>query len=193
MDPHGPPETGSLESGTEAGRGASEPDAGPAVDPETDDPDTDVPGTPRCGGQESGAPGVEAPDADVELGTDMTVVDADALAQPLTVADPLTLALTERTTLIQLCVYAMDRARSAGVVERLSEGLGGVGVVALRPDGALFDPGLHEAGGTVDTDDPALDGVIAETEVLGFADRDRVLRAPIVTVYQLTPTTPQPR
>jgi hypothetical protein len=33
------------------------------------------------------------------------------------------------------------------------------------------------------TDDLALDGVVAETEVVGFADHDTVLRAPVVTVY----------
>nr|WP_188990191.1 nucleotide exchange factor GrpE [Saccharopolyspora subtropica] len=99
--------------------------------------------------------------------------------------DPLNRALAERATAIQLCMYAMDRARSAGVVERLSEGLSGIGVSVLRPDGMRFDPAQHEAGGTVPTDDPALDGLVAETEVVGFADRDRVLRAPVVTVYQL--------
>jgi molecular chaperone GrpE len=107
--------------------------------------------------------------------------------------DPLDRALAERATLIQLCVYAMDRARSAGVVERLSEGLDGVGVAALRPDGERFDPARHEAGGTVATGDPELDGLIAETEVVGFADRDRVLRPPVVTVYQLRSEPPEPR
>jgi molecular chaperone GrpE (heat shock protein) len=104
-----------------------------------------------------------------------------------TLIDPLGRALAERTTLIELCIYAMDRARSAGVVERLSEGLRGVGVRALRPDGERFDPAQHEAGGTVATDDPALDGVVAETEVLGFADQDRILRPPVVTVHRLWP------
>ena len=92
-------------------------------------------------------------------------------------------ALAERRSLVQLCLYALDRARSAGVVERLEEGLAGVGVDAIRPDGARFDPAHHEAGGTVATADEALDGVVAETEVVGFADRGEVLRAPIVTVY----------
>lgn len=109
----------------------------------------------------------------------MTAVETGALAEPLN------LAQAERATLIELCVYAIDRARSAGVAERLSEGLGSVGVAALRPDGAVFDPTRHEAGGTVPTDDPALHGLIAETEVLGFADRHQLLRAPVVTVYQL--------
>lgn len=102
-----------------------------------------------------------------------------------TVIDPLEQAVADRTALIQLCVYAVDRARSAAVAERLAEGLTRVGVFALRPEGEHFDPALHEAGGTVPTDDPALDGVIAETELLGFADRDRVLRTPVVTIYQL--------
>jgi molecular chaperone GrpE (heat shock protein) len=69
------------------------------------------------------------------------------------------------------------------VAERIEEGLAAVGVTALRPDGQRFDPAYHEAGGTVATEDDALDGVVAETEVVGFTDRGEVLRAPIVTVY----------
>ncbi|MEQ0559477.1 nucleotide exchange factor GrpE [Amycolatopsis sp. NEAU-NG30] len=92
-------------------------------------------------------------------------------------------ALADRQALIQMCLYALDRARSGGVVERLEEGLAAIGVHALRPDGERFDPARHEAGGAVPTDDPALDGIVAETEVTGFADHDRLLRAPIVTVY----------
>ena len=101
-----------------------------------------------------------------------------------TIADELLdQALAERRALVQLCLYALDRARSAGVVERLEEGLAAIGVTALRPDGERFDPSRHEAGGTVPTGDASLDGVVAETEVVGFADRGRTLRAPIVTVY----------
>jgi molecular chaperone GrpE len=92
-------------------------------------------------------------------------------------------AMAERRSLVQLCLYALDRAKSAGVVERLEEGLAGVGVAAIRPDGARFDPAYHEAGGTVATTDDLLDGVVAETEVVGFSDRGEVLRVPIVTVY----------
>ncbi|SHE59884.1 nucleotide exchange factor GrpE [Streptoalloteichus hindustanus] len=93
-------------------------------------------------------------------------------------------ALAERRALVRLCVYAWDRARSAGVAERIEEGLAGIGVAAVRPDGERFDPAHHEAGGTTPTDDPALDGVIAETEVVGFLDRGQLLRAPVVTVYR---------
>ena len=91
--------------------------------------------------------------------------------------------LAERKSLVQLCLYALDRARSTGVAERIEEGLAAVGVTALRPDGQRFDPSYHEAGGTVATTDETLDGVVAETEVVGFADRGDVLRVPIVTVY----------
>lgn len=93
----------------------------------------------------------------------------------------------QRSTLIQLCLYALDRARSGGVVERLEEGLAGVGVTAMRPDGERFDPAVHEAGGTVSTADTELDGVVAETEVVGFSDGGKLLRAPIVTVYACKP------
>ncbi|MGI8309114.1 nucleotide exchange factor GrpE [Saccharopolyspora hattusasensis] len=140
-------------------------------------PESGTGGVP--GASDPGEGTAVAPDVDAGLGTDMTAVTSDIGI------DPLEKALAERATLIQLCMYAMDRARSTGVVERLSEGLRGIGVSALRPDGTRFDPAHHEAGGTTPTDDPELNGLIAETEVLGFADRDRVLRAPVVTVYQL--------
>ncbi|HVW44362.1 MAG TPA: nucleotide exchange factor GrpE [Amycolatopsis sp.] len=93
-------------------------------------------------------------------------------------------ALADRDALIQLCLYALDRARSGGVVERLEQGLAAIGVTAVRPDGQKFDPAVHEAGGAVFTDDPAMDGTVAETEVAGFTDRDKLLRPPVVTVYQ---------
>lgn len=101
------------------------------------------------------------------------------------VAGALDRALAERTTLIELCVYAIDRARSAGVAERVVDGLRGVGVSVLRPVGCRFDPAWHEAGGTVPTDDPELHGIVADIELVGFADRGRLLRPPVVVVvYQ---------
>jgi molecular chaperone GrpE len=104
-------------------------------------------------------------------------------AEPVADAPGADQALAERRSLVALCLYALDRARSAGVAERLEEGLAGVGVTALRPDGKRFDPAHHEAGGTVSTTDETLDGLVAETEVVGFSDRGELLRAPIVTVY----------
>ncbi|HET6710892.1 nucleotide exchange factor GrpE [Amycolatopsis sp.] len=116
-------------------------------------------------------------------GTDSGSVASDTDVHPLQQGTDLERALADRQALIQMCLYALDRARSGGVVERLEEGLAAVGVQALRPDGERFDPARHEAGGAVPTEDPALDGIVAETEVTGFADHDRLLRAPIVTVY----------
>jgi hypothetical protein len=119
------------------------------------------------------------------IAADGLVTGGDFAEPPVEAAPdgPADQALAERKSLVALCLYALDRARSAGVAERLEEGLAGVGVTALRPDGIRFDPAFHEAGGTVATADETLDGVVAETEVVGFADRGEVLRAPIVTVY----------
>jgi molecular chaperone GrpE len=137
---------------------------------------------------ENGDTGTDSPDRASD--TDVTPLQLDPVPRLLPgdeVADDET-AGEERQALLQLCLYALDRARSAGVAERLEEGLAKVGVTALRPDGCLFDPSWHEAGGTVCTDDPGLEGVIAETEVPGFADRGTLLRAPIVTVYTVRST-----
>lgn len=99
-------------------------------------------------------------------------------------ADPSSRAMADRESLIRLCLYALDRARSSGVEERLTEGLAQVGVQVLRPAGERFDPSRHEAGGTVAAPDARLDGLVAETEVPGFTDGHQVLRPPVVTVYR---------
>lgn len=116
--------------------------------------------------------------------TDPTIEVSAEMIAGIDQGETLKQALAERDSLVQLCLYALDRARSPGVVERIEEGLAGIGVAAIRPDGDLFDPAQHEAGGTVPTQDLTMDGVVAETEVVGFADRGRLLRAPIVTVYK---------
>lgn len=119
----------------------------------------------------------------------IAAADGADVQRPVAVAAPAAAEVerlrAERGTLIELCLYALDRARSGGVVERLEEGLASVGVCAARPDGLRFDPAVHEAGGTVPTDDDTLDGMVAETEVVGFSDGDKLLRPPIVTVYAL--------
>ena len=128
------------------------------------------------------------PQAGIAADGVVTGTDFEPSAEPDAPSSALEVALAERRSLVQLCLYALDRARSAGVAERIEEGLAGVGVSAVRPDGVRFDPAHHEAGGTVATADATLDGLVAETEVVGFADRGELLRAPIVTVYSRDPS-----
>ena len=90
----------------------------------------------------------------------------------------------ERRLLIDLLIYAWDRARSPGVWERLAAGLEQIGVEVLRPDGEPFDPGGHEVGGVEPTDDPARYDTVAETEAAGFRDRGRLIREPVVVIYR---------
>lgn len=96
----------------------------------------------------------------------------------------------ERRQLIDLLIYAWDRARSPGVWERLEAGLAEVGVQVLRPDGEPFDPNAHEVGGTEPTDDESKVDTVAETEVVGFADRGMVIREPVVVVYRRDGSSP---
>jgi hypothetical protein len=90
----------------------------------------------------------------------------------------------ERTALIELCLYARDRVASPAAAERVDAGLVALGITPLRPDGQRFDPARHEAAATVPTQDPALHGTVAETEVPGYADRGAVVRPPVVSVYR---------
>lgn len=90
----------------------------------------------------------------------------------------------ERRVLIDLLIYAWDRAKSPGVCERLALGLEQVGVSVLRPDAELFDPARHEVGAVEPTADESLHDRIAETELAGFSDRGRLIREPIVVVYR---------
>lgn len=93
-------------------------------------------------------------------------------------------AESERTSLIQAVIYVRDRVTSKALADRLGTALHDVGVEVIDPVGARFDPAHHEAGGSQPSDDPALVGSIAAVEVPGYADRGRLLRAPVVTVYQ---------
>ena len=95
-------------------------------------------------------------------------------------------AAGDRRLLIDLVIYAFDRARTPAVQQRLTAGLAEIGVQVIRPDGGLFDPGAQEAGGVLPTSDPALHNVIAETESAGFRDGERIVREPVVVVYRLT-------
>jgi len=120
----------------------------------------------------------------------MNVEDLDTLAPAagptVRAADPTPEPTDDggRRVLLDLLIYAWDRAKSPGVWERLTAGLEPLGITVLRPDGDRFDPTIHEAGGVEPTDDDALVGTIAETELVGFADRGRLVREPVVVVYR---------
>ncbi len=166
-------------------RGRSGPDLpGPADDLE--------PGSSAEGGRpEAPAPSTADADPSTAVGPldapgPSTAAGPSDARNPSTAAGPLNgpeLA-AERRALIDLVIYAYDRAPGAGVRSRLAEGLAAVGVAAIRPDGERFDPGRHEAGGVEPTDDTARHGTVAETELVGFEDRSRVIRVPIVIVYR---------
>jgi molecular chaperone GrpE len=117
-----------------------------------------------------------------DTATDLAIVGENA-DDGTTVGDEQ--AARERRALIDLIVYAWDRAKSPGVWERLATGLAAVGVEVLRPDGQPFDATRYEAGGVEPTTDPALHDTVAETELAGFVDRGAVIREPVVVVYRL--------
>jgi molecular chaperone GrpE len=128
--------------------------------------------------------GTPGPGGASEPGVTAETAPSTAAVDPYGVLEA---ALAERRSLVEACLYALDRARSTAVAARLEQTLAGVGVAAVRPDGEAFDPSVHEAGGTVPTDDDNVVGLVAETEVVGFTDRGRPLRAPVVLVYRRGP------
>nr|WP_277605421.1 nucleotide exchange factor GrpE [Glycomyces sp. L485] len=77
-----------------------------------------------------------------------------------------------------------DRATSPALAAQLDQTFGRVGVAAVDATGQRFDPAVHEAGSTVAAPGPAEDGIIAGTESVGYTDRGRLLRHPVVTVYR---------
>ena len=90
----------------------------------------------------------------------------------------------ERAALIELCLYARDRVASPAAAERVDAGLDGLGVTPLWPAVQPSDPWRREAAASVPTEDPALHGTVAETEVPGYADRGVPVRPPVVSVYR---------
>ena len=91
----------------------------------------------------------------------------------------------DRAALVRACIYVRDRVTSRALADRLAAALRDAGVNVVEPVGERFDPARHEAGGATPTKDPTQTGTIAAVEVPGYVDRSgRVLRAPVVTVYQ---------
>jgi hypothetical protein len=94
----------------------------------------------------------------------------------------------DRAALVRACIYVRDRVTSRALADRLAAALRDAGVTVVEPVGDRFDPARHEAGGATPVSDPSLTGTIAAVEVPGYIDRTgRVLRAPVVTVYQAGP------
>ncbi|MFB9662701.1 nucleotide exchange factor GrpE [Glycomyces mayteni] len=90
----------------------------------------------------------------------------------------------DRTVLVEACVWMRDRATSPALAQHLDGAFVKVGVAQVDATGQRFDPAVHEAGSTVAARGPADEGIIARTEQIGYTDRGRILRHPIVTVYR---------
>ncbi|MEU5871299.1 nucleotide exchange factor GrpE [Glycomyces sp. NPDC047369] len=90
----------------------------------------------------------------------------------------------DRTVLVETCVWMRDRATSPALAQHLDGAFAKVGVAQVDATGQRFDPAVHEAGSTVAARGPADEGIIARTEQIGYTDRGRILRHPIVTVYR---------
>lgn len=90
----------------------------------------------------------------------------------------------ERDKMIDLLLYARDRVSSPAVASRMDDNLAQLGIHVILPQvGDRFDPQQHEASATVFTEDADQHGAIAEIELAGYVDGDRMVRHPIVTVY----------
>ena len=60
--------------------------------------------------------------------------------------------------------------------------LGSLGVSEIKTEGEAFDPSLHDAFGTEEVDDDALDGKIITEHLKGYRTQEKVLRPAQVTV-----------
>ena len=60
--------------------------------------------------------------------------------------------------------------------------LGSLGVSEIKTEGETFDPSLHDAFGTEEVDDDALDGKIITEHLKGYRTQEKVLRPAQVTV-----------
>ena len=91
----------------------------------------------------------------------------------------------DRELLVDACIGAFDVTESGAVRRQLLDALRRAGVDLVEvPSNARFDPTKHRAADTRATDREALDGLVIETERLGFVDRGRRVRWPEVVVYK---------
>src|SRR6478672_3784141 len=125
------------------------------------------------------------------FGLAMTVPAAAVAARPLvSTAEPgeqRREGAHDRDVLVAACIDACDTVTSQAIRQRLLGALAEVGVTAVEvPAGTRFDPESHRAADILMTEDETLDGLVAETERLGFVDQGRRVRWPEVLVYQTT-------
>ncbi|TYB45708.1 nucleotide exchange factor GrpE [Actinomadura chibensis] len=95
-------------------------------------------------------------------------------------------AAEQRRALIEACIGIADHARDGdpALWRRVTDALAKVGVTTVVPDGAPFDPGIHNALHDEPTDDPARHLTVAATDKPGYADGGDWLRRPVVVVYR---------
>jgi hypothetical protein len=93
--------------------------------------------------------------------------------------------LRDREVLIEACVEVADAVPSVALRAQLLDALEAAGVSAVDvAANTRFDPAQHRASDSRATDRPDLDGLVVQTERLGFVDRGRRLRFPDVVVYR---------
>jgi molecular chaperone GrpE len=91
----------------------------------------------------------------------------------------------DRKLLVDACIDAFDISESTAVRTQLLDALRRAGVDPVEvPANARFDPTKHRAADTRATDRKAFDGLVVETERVGFVDRGRRVRWPEVVVYK---------
>jgi hypothetical protein len=89
----------------------------------------------------------------------------------------------DRKDLVVGLVELIDLLDSPALRRRAIDTLAAAGVEAVDSAGDQFDPARHRAVARVETADPAADGIIVETERLGYVDGGRHVRLPDVHVY----------
>jgi GrpE len=89
----------------------------------------------------------------------------------------------ERAALVELCIELDDLLTNEAMREKLRRGLRRIGVEAVEPEGARFDPEIHRAIGTATAPEANREGIIARVERAGFRDGGVELRPPEVIVY----------
>lgn len=117
-------------------------------------------------------------------------VSSPAFQQPSEQATDTQHILQDRTRLVRLCVDLHDSLERPALRERVVRALADVGVTAIVPVDAVFDPARDEAVTSVVTDDPGLLGRVASVERPGFRDQDHLLRPAEVVVYVPARTEP---